>query len=325
MRFSNRRTALVLGVSGVLAGFAPLGSAQDFPRKQITIVVPYAAGGGADAVARLLAADITKKIGHQVLVDNRPGANGHLGTGLVARAAPDGYTLLLVPPNPIVNSKLLYKKLPFDAERDLAPVSKLVESPFAIMAYPARYPDIQSLIAYAKANPGKVNVGTNGNGASGHLLGLAIEANTGARFNMVPYKGSAQMVGELMTGRIDMTVDYPSAYLGQIEAKSIRVLATLGNTRSPFLPNAPTMKEAGFGVEGVGWFGLYAPKGVPADLQNRLNSLFKESLQTPTVATQLAAMGYGVVASTPAELEAYIQSESAKLAVLVKAANISLD
>ena len=327
MKFFSRRSGLTLAVLGLVFGFAAPAAAQDWPRaKPITIVVPYAAGGGADAVSRLLANDISKCIGQQVLVDNKPGANGNLGTAIVARAAPDGYTVLLVPPNPVINSKLLYKSLPYDPDRDLTPIMKLVESPFAMMAYPGKYQDIQGLLAYAKANPNMVNVGTNGNGASGHLLGLMIEASTGVRFNMVPYKGSGQMISEIMTGRLDMTVDYPSPYLGQIESKGIRVLATLGDTRSPFMPDAPTMKEIGYpAVQGTGWFGLHGPKGLPDELVTRLQRAFNESLQTPAVSQQLATMGYSVVASTPAELKALMRSESAKLAILIKNANISLD
>jgi tripartite-type tricarboxylate transporter receptor subunit TctC len=323
---SHSRRAAVFGVLAGLAGLSMPAIAQEWPRKPITIIVPYNAGGGADAVSRLLAFELTKRLGQQVLVDNRPGANGNLGTAMVARAAPDGYTLLLIPPNPIINSKLLYKSLPYDPERDLTPIMKLVESPFAVMAYPPKHPDIQSLLAFAKAHPGELNVAVAGNGSSGHLLALMIAASAGVRFNIVPYKGSGQMVSEIVSGRIDMTVDYPSAYLGQIEAGHIRVLATLGETRSQFLPDAPTMKESGYpDVLGTGWFSLHGPRGLPDELVTRLQKAFSDALRTPAIVSQLATLGYSVVPGTPAELRALIGSETARLAALIKDANISLE
>ncbi len=324
MKTNLRQAWVLLGLLLLVLGFAGKGFAQEWPSKSITVVVPYAAGGNADSVARLLAQELSRRMGQPVLVENRAGVNGNVGTAAVARAAPDGYTLLLTPQNPIVNSKLLYKSLPYDPDRDLTPIMKLVESPFAIMAYPAKYPDLQSLIASAKAHPGQLNAAITGSGSSGHLLTLMVEAATGVRFNYVPYKGSGQVVTEIMTGRIDLAVDYPSSYVGQIKSKGVSVLATLGKARSPFLPDAPTMQESGFPpVDGVGWFGLLGPAGLPGALVDRLQRAFSEALHVPEVKARLGELGYTVVPGTPAELRALMTAESNRLEAVIKNANIT--
>jgi tripartite-type tricarboxylate transporter receptor subunit TctC len=326
MKNHLRRAALLLSTIGLLAGLSAPGAAQDWPRKPVVIVVPYAAGGGADAVARLLANDVSKRLGQPVVVENRPGAGGNVGTAAVARALPDGYTLLLVPPGPIVNSKLLYKNLPYDPDRDLTPIMRLVESPFAVVAFPGKFPDMKSLVAFAKAHPGELNASTVGNGSSSHLLALLIAAETGGEFNIVPYKGTGQMITEIIAGRIDLTLDYPGAYVGHLEAKTVRILATLGSERSPHLPDVPTMKEIGYpAVQASGWFSLHAPRDLPERIVTQVHRAFEAALREPEVVRQLTAMRYSAVPSTQAELKEQMRVESALMARLVRDAKISLD
>jgi len=301
--------------------------AESWPAKPIAIVVAYAAGGGADAVARLLAQELSKKLGQQVVVDNRPGAGGNIGTAAVARAAPDGYTLLLSPPGPLINSKLLYKSLPYDPDRDFTPVMKLVESPFAILVNPA-FPasNVSELVAYARANPGKLNVGTVGTGSTGHLLNLMVQYHTDTRLNIVPYKGSSQVVTDLLAGRLDMTIDYPSTYFGHIAQNKVRAIGTLGSTKSELLPEAQTFAEAGWpAIEAVGWFGLLAPRATPPDVVARLNREVTDILKMPEVREKLLPMGYVPQPSTPEQLGRMIASETSRIATIVESANLSLD
>ena len=301
--------------------------AQTWPAKPVTVVVAYAAGGGADAVARLVALELGKKLGQQVIVDNRPGAGGNIGTAAVARAAPDGYTLLLTPPGPIINSKLLYKSLPYDPETDFAPVMKVVESPFAVLVnqdFPAK--NLTELIAYARANPGKLNVGTVGTGSTGHLLNLMIEYHTKTKLNIVPYKGSAQVVTDLLAGRLDMTIDYPSTYFGQIAQKKVRVVGTLGTGKNELLPNAQNFAEAGWPeIEAVGWFGLMAPKNTPNDVIQRLNRDVTEVLRTPELREKLLQLGYVPAPTTPEQLRQLTTTEMTRISTIVKSANLSLE
>jgi len=302
--------------------------AQAWPTaRPITLVVAYAPGGGADAVARLITVELGKKLGQSIVIDNRPGAGGNIGTASVARAAPDGYTLLLTPPGPIINSKLLYKSLPYDPERDLAPVMKLVESPFAVLVrpdFPAK--NLTELIAYARAHPGKLNVGTVGVGSTGHLLNLMVEHHTKTQFNIVPYKGSGQVVTDLLAGRLDMTIDYPSTYFGHIAQNKVRPIGTLGTTRSELLPGVQTFAEAGTPeIEATGWFGLVAPRGTPDAVVQRLQQEIAEILRTPEVRDKLLPLGYTPAATTPEQLRQLAASEMARIGAIVRSANLSLE
>jgi len=324
----RRRSLGPLLLAPALASLAPRLQAQTtWPAKPVSIVVAYAAGGGSDAVARLLAQELGPRLGQQVVVENRPGAGGNIGTAAVAKGAPDGHLLLLTPPGPIINSKLLYKSLPYDPDRELVPVARLVESPFAILVRPD-FPaaDLRELVAWAKANPGKLNVGTVGNGSTGHLLNLLIEHHTGTRFNIVPYKGSSQVITDLMAGRLDMTVDYPSTYVGQIESRKVRPIGTLGTTRHELLPGVGTFSEAGFqGVEATGWFALMAPRGTPPAVIQRLQKEVSEVLAQPETKAKLVPLGYSPAVLSADATRQLIERESQRLGAIVKAANLSLD
>ncbi len=313
-------------VSSLFFGLVTTAAAQAWPSKPITIVVAYAAGGGADAVARLLGQELSKRLGQQVVVDNRAGAGGNIGTASVARAAPDGYTLLLTPPGPLVNSKWLYKTLPYNPD-DLVPVMKVVESPFAVLVSPAfAAKNLTELVAYARANPGKLNVGTVGVGSTGHLLNLMIEHDAKTKFNIVPYKGSAQVITDLMAGRLDMTIDYPSTYFGQIAQNMVRPIGTLGTTRHEMLPNVQTFAEAGFPeIDATGWFGLMAPRGTPADVIARLNKETSDVLRMPEVREKLLPIGYTPAITTAEQMRQQLARESTRIGNIVKSANISLD
>jgi len=321
------RIHAVLGIITMLA-WTTLAIAQraDYPAKPIRIVVAYTPAGATDILARTIGQKMTEAWGQSVIIDNRPGANGNIGTEYAAKATADGYTLLLVTAGTHGINPSLYRKLGFDAVKDFAPVSLVAMVPNIFVvnnAVPAK--DLKDFIAYAKANPGKLNYGSPGNGSTAHLSMELFKSMTGIQMVHVPYKGSAGVLGDLIGGQIVATMDNMPPYVPQVKAGKIRALAVSPARRSPALPDVPTVAEAGVaGYDSGAWFGLVAPANTPKDIVSKLSRETARILKLPDVSARLADLGAEPVGGTPEQFSAHIKTEIAKWAKVIKDANVEL-
>lgn len=300
--------------------------AQAWPTRPITMIVPFPAGGNADVLARAIAPELSEKLGQQVIVDNRTGASGNIGGAAAAKAAPDGYTFMFATTGPIATSKLLYKSLPYDPEKDLAPVVLVAKAPLIVAAHPS-FPakDLKELIAYAKQNPEKVNAGTPGNGSLGQLASELLQQHTGTKMTHVPYRGSAPVMTDLIGGQLNVAFDFMPTYIPLVNDGRVRALAITSSTRVPSLPNVMTVQEAGFaGFEATGWFAIVAPAGTPADAIAKINAITNAWLNSPKGKAVLDTFVMQAAGGTPDDLKAYIKSELEKWGPIIKAANISM-
>jgi len=296
-----------------------------WPNKPITIVVPYPAGTGFDSIIRPVAAAMQKKLGQKVNVDFRPGANGSIATGAVIRSEPDGNTVIMQSLGPVVLNKLLYKQLPYDPQKDLVPVAKIGEFPLVLIVnsqVPAN--NLQELVAYAKANPGKLNQSNTGIGSQAHLTALLLERVAGITLNIVPY-GTSSRLTDLLSGRTDLVTETPTQYLPHIASGKLRALAVLGPKRADFLPNVPTSAEAGFpGVESEGWAALFGPRGIPEERLHLLNQVVNDYLKSDEAREHLARLGLVPSPMTPGQLGDLVTREFSIWTPLIKERNISL-
>lgn len=314
--------ALALGASAVVPSHA-----ADYPNRPVTIVVPYAPGGATDASARLVAQALQKQIGGSFIIENVGGAGTTIGSAKVARAAADGYTLLWGGLSSNVMAPNLYAKLPFDAATAFEPVSMIASQPY-LLAVNAKSPlhTIQQLIAKAKAEPGKLNFGSPGQGSSPHLTTELILKETGITGQHVPYKGAAPALTALLGNDIDFLVDTPTAPVPMIKAGQLRALVVTSAKRIPDLPNVPTMQEIGVrGFEADTWFALFAPRGTPADVVASLNKSVNAVLKDPEVSARMAQSFFNVTPSTPEQLAQTVKSETAKWIGIIKEKNIRID
>ncbi len=327
MRMATRLLSLVL--SCVLLGLlAPLdrASAAEWPDRPVTFVVPFPAGAAVDALARAVANELSEKFGKQFIVDNRAGAGGNLGGASVARSPADGYTWLFGTPAPIALNKLMYKGLAYDSERDFTPVILVAKSPLVITSKldfgPKTLPE---LIAYAKANPGKINVGHPGNGTLGHITSALIQQFAGIDMTNVPYRGSAPLMTDLLGGQIDVAMDFMPSYVPLVTSGKIRALAVTTSARAAQLPDVPTVREAGLGhFEATAWYAVVAPTGTPPEIVVKLNAAvnaFITSDKGKAVLEQNALQGVG---GTPEDLKAFIAGELAKWGPVIAAAKITM-
>ncbi len=257
--------------------------AQTWPERQITLIVPYAAGGGLDFVARLIADDLTKRLNWTVVVENRGGANGTIGAAAVARAQPGGYTFMMNPSGPLVNAKLLSEGLSYNPDTDFTPIMKLVFSPIVLVGNKDLPATLKEVVAYGKANPGKLNFGNSGPNSTQELTSMMFASGTGIEITRVPYKGSGQILPDILANRIQLMLDFPAAYMGNVRSNDLRFIATLNPTPLAALPGVPTMAEAGFPDVPAwqGWFGMFGPKGLPDAIRERV---FKEISTYPEFA-----------------------------------------
>jgi tripartite-type tricarboxylate transporter receptor subunit TctC len=305
---------------GLTFGLVAQASAQAWPSRAITIIVPYAAGGGADFVARLIADDVSKRLGQNIIVENRGGANGTIGAGAVARAQPDGYTFMLIPSGPLVNAKLLTEGLPYNPDTDFTTVMKVVFSPNVVVVgkdVPAK--NLKELVAYAKANPGKINAGNSGPNSTQELLSMMFAAGTGIEITRVPYKGSGQILPDLLANRLQLMMDFPGPYMAHDKTGAVRILATHNATRLEAFPNLPTIVESGFPDVPTwqGWFGLFGPKGLPEDIRSRFAAAVGAYLNTPEAKAKLATGGYIPTPDGPDSIKAIMQKETEALTKLI--------
>lgn len=305
-----------------LAGAA---QAADYPNRPVRIIVGYPAGGATDIVARIFGQYLSEKLGQQFVVENRAGAGNNLGTEAVVRAAPDGYTLILVNPANAVNASL-YKKLNFNFIRDIAPVAGFIRVPNVMEVHPSVPANtVAEFIAYVKANPGKVNVASSGNGTSIHLSGELFKMMTGLQMTHVPYKGSAPMLTDLLGGQVQVTFDNLPASIAHIKAGKLRALAVTTAVRSPELPDVPTVADTVPGYEASAFFGLGAPKDTPKEIVDLLNKHINEAMKDPAILKRLSDLGGMPIGGTPEQFGKIIADETAKWEKVVRAANLSVE
>ncbi|KQP49675.1 tripartite tricarboxylate transporter substrate binding protein [Pseudorhodoferax sp. Leaf274] len=311
------------------AGFAlasVAAQAQAWPAKPIKLVVSYPPGGTLDAVARIVATPLSQRLGQPVVVDNRAGAGGAIGGDLVAKSAPDGYTVLLDASNHAQNPALR-SKMPFDTLRDLAPVSLLVKVPNVLVVNPATsIKTVQDLIAQAKARPGEINFASSGNGSAQHLAAEQFSAMAGVHMTHVAYKGGGPALTDVMAGQVPVFFGSLASSLAYIQAGKLRAVAVTGKARAAVLPQLPTVAEAGLpGYEVYEWNAVFVPAGTPAAVTERLSKELAAVLKDPEVRQRLQATGAEVIGSTPAELDAFRRAELAKWSKLAKDNKIQLD
>jgi len=300
--------------------------AQAWPSKPVKIIVPFAAGGATDVVARLLAQKLTDVWGQSIVVENKLGAGGNIGADAVAKAAPDGYTLLLTSGAIVTASQHMYKNMPFDPEKDLLPITNVATGPQMIAvspSVPAR--DLRELIAYAKANPGKVNYGSAGIGSQTHLAAENLAYAAGLDLTHVPYKGEAAALTDLMGGQIQMATPNFAAAVALAKDGKIRALAVTSKERNPQMPDLPSASDTLPGFESAGWFGLMAPAGTPREIVEKVQRDSTAIIRSEEFRARLAQLGMEPVGNTPAEFAAAIKSQSARWAVVIKERNIKVD
>jgi tripartite-type tricarboxylate transporter receptor subunit TctC len=305
-------------------GFA---AAQDYPAKPIRIVIPYPPGGASDLTARLLGQKMAEAWGQQVIPDNRPGANGIVALEHVAKSAPDGYTLLLANLGPNAINPAVYAKLPYDPVKDFSTITLTTLVPQVLVASPAlEAKSIAELVALARANPGRINYGTGGNGSANHLAVELMASIAGVKFTAVPYKGDAPAMADAISGQVSMTLPTVLAATPHIRSGKLRPLAVTTKTRVSSLPDVPTMQEAGIpGYESVSWGGLMAPAGTPPAIINKLHAEFARILKLPDVVERMEALGSTIVGSGPAEFSAFLQAEIRKWDAVAKKAGIRVE
>jgi tripartite-type tricarboxylate transporter receptor subunit TctC len=320
------RHTLFLMWYGVLAVFSTAVAGQDFPSKTVRIIVPFPPGAGPDIVGRTVGQKLTGRWKQQIVVDNRPGAGGNIGVEAAAKAAPDGYTLLLASNHVTINPSL-FKKVPYDPIRDFLPLTLATVTPNILVVHPSLpVKSVRELIALAKSRPGQINFSSGGNGSVGHLAAEMFK--TAAKVDMVhiPYKGPAAAITALLNGEASVGFLLAAAALPQIKAGKLRALAVTGKNRSPAAPDLPTVSESGVpGYEIVSWQGLFAPAGTPNDVVKKIHSDMVAALNMPDVRRALLAQGLETVADTPEEFSEYIRRDLAKWAGVVREANVHVD
>ncbi len=300
--------------------------AQDYPSRPIRIVVPFSPGGAVDGPTRAVAQELGKRLKQQVIIDNKPGAGATIGSELVAKAAPDGYTLLLASQTNAI-SAALYSKLSFNPIDDFAAISLLGREPGVLVVHPSLpVKNLAELIAYAKERPGQLNYASSGNGSGQHLFMALFASMAGITLTHVPYRGSGQATTDLLGGTVPLAMPGTAGMVGHIKAGKLRPLATSGVTRSPQLPDVPTLAESGLaGYAAYVWMGLLAPKGTPSAIVERLQRELKASLAAPEVKGFFNEAGVEIVGSTPAELDAYFREERDRWARIVKETGAKID
>jgi tripartite-type tricarboxylate transporter receptor subunit TctC len=316
--------ALTCAAAASLA-FAGMAQAQGFPNRPITLLIPYPPGGSADLLARPLSAEMQKKWGQPVVLEYKPGAGGQIATTALARAKPDGYTLLMVLAAHAINPSL-YPSLPYDTKKDFAPVSLVATLPMLVSA-PLKTPanNMGELVAYGKANPGKLSFASAGNGNTSHLAAEMFKTQTGIDMMHVPYKGSGPAVVALLGGEVSLMFDSISTSLPQVQAGKLKALAVTGEKRSPLLPNVPTVAETVPGFVVNGWYGVLAPAGTPPEVVNALSQEIAREVKIPALQKQLAEYGYETVGSTPKAFGEHIDRELASWKKAVDASGAKLE
>ncbi len=307
----------------IVLGFAQAADAQTYPVRPIRLVVPYPPGGPTDFVGRTVGQKLSQFVGQQVVVDNRPGAGTIIGSELVARAAPDGYTLLFGTGGGTFLAPLMIPKVPYDPLRDFAPITMLVQSPQVLVAHPSvPATTIPELIALAKSKPGALNFASVGTGTSPHLGGELFQSLTGTKIVHVPYKGTAPAMTDLISGQVQMMFTSMPTVLAHVKAGRLRLLGTGGTKRSAVIPDTPSISEFVPGFELITWYGIFAPARTPDPIIRRLNTEIVKVLNDPESRDRMAAQGLEPAPMKPEELKRYTEQDTSRWARLIKAAGI---
>ena len=314
----------------ILSGAGLLGlnvQAQVYPIKPIRLIVPFSAGGGNDAVARVIAQQLTAELKQTVIVENRPGAGGAVGAETAAHSAPDGYTLFLGGVGSLAVNPNLLTTIPYDALKDFEPIVLLASAPSVLVVYPAlAAQNVQELIRLAKKEPGQINFASNGNGSSAHMAAVMFETMATIDMVHVPYKGLAPALNDLLVGRVDLMFSSIVAILPHIQAGKLRALAITGSHRTPLLPDVPTIAQAGLaGYEAGSWYGLLAPAGTPESIIKHLHDASVRVLAQDTVRAQLANEGAEAMGGSSAEFAAHIQAEFQRMKTVIRNGRIQMD
>jgi tripartite-type tricarboxylate transporter receptor subunit TctC len=301
-------------------------AAQNYPTRPVRIIVPFAVGGPADVFARFIAQRLTEPLGQAFVVENRPGAGAVIGTDMVAKSPPDGYTLLLMSNTQTVNETLVPSK-PYDLERDFVPVAPINYSDLVLVANPnVQANNVREVMAMAKSRPGKMNYASSGTGTPYHMAGELFKSMSGTRIVHIPYKGSSGARTDVLGGQVDLMFDAVTTMTEQVKAGKVKAIATTGKQRSSVLPDVPTVAESGLpGYEATIWLGLLAPKGTPAAIVNRLNEAVSRIVSQPDVQQAWAKQGAVAMVMNPQVFDKYLRDDVQKWAKVIKAANIKAD
>ena len=325
MSFSRRLFLRLAAGGATLSANSRIAQAQAYPSRPVRLIVGLAAGGGQDIVARLLGQWLSDRLSRQFIIENRPGASGNLALEAVANAAPDGYTLALLGVNNAINASL-YNKPGFEFLRDIAPVAGIMRVPLVMVVHPS-FPatTVPEFITYAKANPGKINMGSGGNGTSIHVSGELFKLMTGVEMLHVPYRGGALALRDLVGGQIQVMFDTMPECIELVRAGTLRPLAVTTATRSPVLPDLPTIGEFLPGYESSAWYGVGAPRHMPAEIVDRLNQEINAGLADPKLKARLADLGGTVIAGSPADFAKFVADDAEKWAKVVKFAGVKAE
>lgn len=328
MNFPSRRSLLAAATLAVALPFAASSAqAQAWPDKPIRIVVGFAPGGFTDVLGRLIGQKLSERLGQPVVVENKPGAAGTLGADQVAKAKPDGYTLLLAHSNSNSVAPALYPKLPYNILADFTPIIPVANTPLLLTVHPSvAAKDVKEFVALAKARPGALRYASSGGGSAQHLAAERFQLATGTQMTHIPYKGSGQAIVDLLSGQVELNFESPPNVMTHAKAGKLRLLAITSNKRSALLPDVPTMAEAGVkNAEMLQWFAVMGPAKMPADITRRLNSEIAAILKMPDVAEKIASQGGEIMGGSSEDFAKFIASDSAAFARLVKEAKITLE
>jgi tripartite-type tricarboxylate transporter receptor subunit TctC len=325
MKLPRRQFLHLAASAAALPAVSRAAKAQTYPTHPVRIVVGFPAGGGSDIIARLMGQWLSERLGQQFIIDNRPGAGGNIGTEAVVRAPADGYSLLLVDPPKAINATL-YEKLNFNFIRDIAPVASFIRAANVMVVNPSvSAKTVPELIAYAMANPGKLNIASGGNGSLQHILSEMFKMMAGVNMFHVPYRGAAPMVTDLIGGQVQIAFDAINSSVGYIKAGNLRALAVTTAMRSASLPDVPAMGEFLPGFEASGWLGLGAPSNTPTEIVEKLNKEINASLADPRLKARITDLGATVFASSPSDFRKFIADETEKWGKVIRTANIKAE
>jgi tripartite-type tricarboxylate transporter receptor subunit TctC len=319
--------AWIVSVIALVVFCAAPAQAQNYPTKPIHILVPYAPGGISDIASRIVGAKLTEAWGQQVLVENRPGGNGFIAMAAAAKAAPDGYTMVMATGGDVAINPAMFKEMPYDVERDLAPIAMVSDAPLVLAAHGgAPYNSVADVIAAAKAQPGRISVATPGNGSINQIVLEWMALNTGARFQHIPYKGGAPAAAALAAGDIPLGILASSSVAPHVKSGRVRVLAVTMGKRSTLNPEWPTLQQEGVKeVDASNWTALFAPKATPQPVIDKLNAEVVKILHMPDVKERFAGGGVDTIPSSTAELDARVKQEAERFRAIVQKANIRPD
>jgi tripartite-type tricarboxylate transporter receptor subunit TctC len=323
MQPSRRQFLSAAGATIAATIFPPIAAAQTYPERPVRVIVPYAPAGPTDVAARLIALKLSEHLGKQFYVENIPGASANIGMGRAAKAAPDGYTVIIVANNYVVNPAL-YDNIPYDPHRDFEPITMAVTNPMVLAVHPslpAR--TVEDLVALIKANPGKYNYASAGIGSPGHLVGEQLRLSLGLDLVHVPYNGAAPAIGSAVAGHTPICIVGPAPAVPQVHDGKLRALAVMSTTRLQALPNVPTIAEAGLpGMEAENWFGVFVPAGTPSDIVTLLHREVVRAIALPDMKERLVALGLAPVGTTPREFAEQIAIEFDKWGEVIRLAHV---